>query len=112
MILYVASKLQETTFHRIVKLLYFADKLHLERYGRFITGDRYIAMEYGPVPSNVYDMLKAARNVNQIVPDSQERPFAVEDERRVVPLRAPDMDLDQHVRSRVPGRSDSRLWLS
>src|SRR5688572_4207008 len=59
-ILYIASRSKEPTYHRIAKLLYFADLLHLERYGRFICGDRYIAMKHGPVPSGVYAMMKAA----------------------------------------------------
>jgi uncharacterized phage-associated protein len=33
------------------KLLYFADKIHLNRYGRPITGDSYACMDHGPVPS-------------------------------------------------------------
>lgn len=33
------------------KLLYFADKIHLNRYGRPITGDSYACMDRGPVPS-------------------------------------------------------------
>ncbi len=33
------------------KLLYFADKIHLNRYGRPITGDTYACMDRGPVPS-------------------------------------------------------------
>lgn len=47
--------------HKISKILYFADQKHLSRYGRSITGDRYIAMQYGPVPSMVNDMFKAVR---------------------------------------------------
>lgn len=61
-ILYLASRVHEPTMHRIAKLLYFADKMHLEEYGRFICGDTYVAMDHGPVPSQVYDMLKAARD--------------------------------------------------
>lgn len=61
-ILYIASKSKEPTFHRIFKLLYFADRLHLKRYGRFICGDTYFAMPEGPVPSRIYDILKAERN--------------------------------------------------
>lgn len=44
-------------FH-ISKVLYYADKAHLLRYGRPVTGDVYIAMAHGPVPSGVYDLLK------------------------------------------------------
>jgi len=61
-ILYIASKSKEPTFHRISKLLYFADRIHLKRYGRFICGDKYIAMPEGPVPSRIYSMLKAERD--------------------------------------------------
>ena len=45
----------------IMKMMYLADKLHLERYGRFISGDSYSAMEKGPVPSCTYNMLKHVR---------------------------------------------------
>lgn len=42
---------------KLVKLLYLADKCHLIRYGRTITGDEYWAMDYGPVGSTVKDIL-------------------------------------------------------
>lgn len=48
-------------FHRLFKILYFAEQKHLVTYGRGITGDRYIAMKDGPVPSNIYDLLKVLR---------------------------------------------------
>lgn len=57
-ILYLANRLFHPTKLQIFKLLYMADKLHLERYGRFIIYDQYVAMKYGPVPSRTYDMLK------------------------------------------------------
>lgn len=60
-VLYIAYHSKDPSFHHISKLLYFADRLHLERYGRLIFGDTYIAMKHGPVPSGVYDMLKDAR---------------------------------------------------
>lgn len=61
-ILYIAEKMGgKTDEHKIFKTLYFADMKHLSKYGRSITGDVYIAMEYGPVPSKTYDIFKAVR---------------------------------------------------
>ncbi len=60
-ILYIANRVPHPTFHLIFKIMYFADKAHLERYGRFICGDSYVAMRNGPVPSVTYDMLKGIR---------------------------------------------------
>lgn len=51
----------KSDMHKLCKILYFADQRHLSLYGRSITGDTYIAMQYGPVPSNVDDILKAVR---------------------------------------------------
>ena len=61
-ILYVAPTVARPTFHTLSKVLYFADKRHLEHYGRFISGDNYVAMKHGPVPSVTCDILKAVRN--------------------------------------------------
>lgn len=51
----------ECDMHKICKILYFADQKHLSRYARSITGDDYIRMTYGPVPSKIDDMFKAVR---------------------------------------------------
>lgn len=48
-ILYALKQLGgRTDMHKLCKILYFADQRHLSLYGRSITGDRYIAMQYGP----------------------------------------------------------------
>lgn len=60
-ILYIAVRVEEPTFHTISKVLYFADQEHVVKYGRFITGDSYVAMKHGPVPSATYDILKYVR---------------------------------------------------
>lgn len=59
-IVYIAGKSPAPGFHKISKIFYFADKLHLERYGAMISDDVYIAMENGPVPSRIYDFMKFA----------------------------------------------------
>jgi uncharacterized phage-associated protein len=60
-ILYVCSKLKAPTIHDVSKLLYWADKYHLQHYGRQLFDDTYIAMKHGPVPSGCYDMIKSVR---------------------------------------------------
>lgn len=56
----VAYLVEQTgeTLYPVMKMLYLADKMHLQKYGRFIAGDSYSAMEKGPVPSCTYNMLK------------------------------------------------------
>ncbi|HHG84215.1 MAG TPA: DUF4065 domain-containing protein [Bacteroidetes bacterium] len=60
-LLYLANKKPRIGFHKMFKILYFADQKHLAKYGRTIIGDRYIAMQNGPVPSRTYDILKAVK---------------------------------------------------
>ena len=45
---------------KLLKLMFFVDRLHLARYGRPTVGGRYFAMQYGPVASELYDAIKAA----------------------------------------------------
>ena len=61
-ILYIASKLDKSDIHKICKILFFADQKSLSECGRSITGDTYIAMNYGPVPSYIEDIFKAIRH--------------------------------------------------
>jgi len=39
-----------------LKLVYFADRYHLRKYGRPVVGDEYLAMNYGPVASSTKDL--------------------------------------------------------
>jgi len=89
-ILYIGQNVEEPTFHRISKIMYFADKNHLEKYGRFICGDSYVAMKHGPVPSGTYDILKAVRD-DGFAPSANinvaKQAFIVVDKFLVKPLR-------------------------
>lgn len=60
-ILYIAERLKAPTIHEVLKIRYFSDKLHLSRYGSIGSGDEYVAMQFGPVASNSYNLIKAAR---------------------------------------------------
>ena len=55
---FFASKCDGATKMKICKLLYFADKEHLLRYGRPITGDSYVRMTYGPTPSAGLNLMR------------------------------------------------------
>ncbi len=43
---------------KLMKLLYYADFDHMERYGEPITGARYRKFDQGPVPGEALDLLK------------------------------------------------------
>jgi uncharacterized phage-associated protein len=88
-ILWFAAKRPGIDFHAILKLLFFADKRHLNTWGRPIVGDRYCALPYGPVAQTTYDLLKRdplAMEVLQV----EDLPFEVQNRYRVRPLRTPD----------------------
>ena len=46
----------ESDMYRIWKMLFAAEKYHLNQYGRPITGDKYLAMQYGTVPQWLYNV--------------------------------------------------------
>jgi uncharacterized phage-associated protein len=54
---YLAERKPGLTKKQICKLLYFADKEHLLRYGRTITGDKYNALPQGHIPSAGLDVM-------------------------------------------------------
>lgn len=41
---------------KALKLVFFADRYHLRKYGRPVVGDEYLAMNYGPVASGTKDL--------------------------------------------------------
>ena len=43
--------------YKIAKVIFLADVSHLNKFGRPITYDNYLAMQFGPVPSKTYEFL-------------------------------------------------------
>ena len=78
--------------HKLCKILYFADQKHLSLYGRSITGDEYIAMNYGPVPSCVYDIFKAVRGDSYFCGDEFKDIIYFPNKKDVAAKAEPDMD--------------------
>ena len=75
-LLYIANRLHgkdNDTYH-VVKAIYFADKLQLTEHGHTICGDDHVAMDFGPVPSTVYDILKTVRGKSIAFRDDPELP--------------------------------------
>jgi uncharacterized phage-associated protein len=100
-ILYISQKLIErhqvskeakSDMHRISKILYFADRKHLARYGRPILGDHFVAMKDGPVPSKTYDLMKAIKGESPFCRADNFKTFFDVKGFMVYPKQAPDMD--------------------
>lgn len=91
---YVASNWPGVTAFFAAKVLFFAEKKHLNRYSRPIVGDTFIAMPNGPVPSTIYDFIKGkldqAGDPEAIIEalSIERAPFP-----RVTAQRAPDLDV-------------------
>jgi len=91
-ILYVAGESPQQDIHTVLKVLFFADKHHLTRYGRLITGDSYVAMRPGPVPSGAHDIVKYARGDGRFFECAPAvEAFGIEND-TIVPLREADTD--------------------
>lgn len=95
-VLYVLQKTQGLDYYHLFKILYFADRKHLAEWGTRITADTFAALQYGPVPSCLYDAVKGnvSRNAPQLkaLYDAAVR-RAGEDARNVLlPMRDADLD--------------------
>ncbi|MEK7475754.1 MAG: Panacea domain-containing protein [Candidatus Coatesbacteria bacterium] len=60
MILWIAcrSRTRTVDLYTLVKTILFADLYHLNKYGRTIYGDVYLAMPHGPIPRHAYEIIK------------------------------------------------------
>jgi len=56
-VIYIAQEQPGIDLYAILKVLYYAEKGHLNKYGRPITGDFMRALELGPVPQLAYDIV-------------------------------------------------------
>ena len=60
---YILKKKGEADTLFVLKILYFANRDHLAKYGMPLVKDTFCALDYGPVASVLYDAIKIARNM-------------------------------------------------
>ncbi len=83
--------------HNLGHLLYLAERMHLEEYGKPISGERFHALKYGPTPTHTYDALKVLAGREPFNDPPQDflqaigEVFAHVDGPRFKPLRAADL---------------------
>jgi len=63
-LLYVINNLTNADMYKTLKIIYFAEKMHIARYGRPILADSYIKVEHGPMPSFLKDVVDG--KINQL----------------------------------------------
>ena len=98
--LYLAHARPNADKYQVVKLMYLADREHINIYGRPITYEQYAALPFGPVASNAMDLMERDRftfkkagvdslpfEIGTLVIDSKEVPCLSR------PLRDVDMDI-------------------
>lgn len=91
-LVYIVSR-AGTDLYGTLKVLYTADKQSLHKYGRFIAGDFYKALENGPVPQGAYDIFHFVRGTHTTSPVPEARSaLRFKSKTDVEALRAPDTD--------------------
>lgn len=66
-LVWLANKNPNIDIYHIAKILYFAEKTHLNRYGRPIIGATYTRMDFGQCPSEIRDLI--TKNAWMVEPD-------------------------------------------
>jgi hypothetical protein len=63
-LMYIIKHHPRPDIYNVLKMLYFADKIHLPKYKKLIAPDKYVKLAYGSVPSLCYNILKYVRTGN------------------------------------------------
>jgi uncharacterized phage-associated protein len=82
MILWLAKARPGIDIYHVVKAAYFADKAHLNAYGRPIAGDDYDADTYGPLGRTIYRLLRHDPMEMIALGGNGQLPFRVRDDQK------------------------------
>lgn len=94
-VLYVLQSFDDgVDYIKLFKILYFAQKEHLVKYGRGVIGDTFHALKYGPVPSFIYKSLQMLEGRLDEESDFEEfsKGIRVNDDSLVFSAELPDVD--------------------
>ena len=58
-VVWLAGKAPGLTLDKVARILFLADKSHLNRFGRLVTGDAYLAADNGPFPREAMAVISA-----------------------------------------------------
>ena len=93
-VLYVLSRTKGLDYYRLFKVLYFAEREYLSSYFRKLVEDDFCALQYGPVPSALYDAIKGhgqgsilSQALWEVVKNADDEAGNI-----LLPLRDADMD--------------------
>ena len=76
-----------------IKLIYFADRYHLRKYGRPVTNDEYVAMEYGSVGSKTKDIAENTTFLDKIESEYSKRYIKNQGQYDIQSINEVDMDV-------------------
>jgi len=92
-ILWLSNARPGVDIYHVVKCAFYADKYHVDRYGRPIAGDDYVADTYGPLGAVVYGLLRNNPLEILALQGNGTLPFrVVEGNFQVVPDREPNLN--------------------
>ncbi|NMC42769.1 MAG: SocA family protein [candidate division Zixibacteria bacterium] len=93
-IIYICQKCQDHPRFGAVKLnkiLFFADFVAYARRGKSITGETYFKLPFGPAPKRLIPAVEELKGAGAVI--EQERPVFARIQKRLIPLREPDLSL-------------------
>lgn len=92
-VLYVLSQTKGLDYYHLFKVLYFAEREYLRSYFRKLVEDDFCALQYGPVPSALYDAIKG-HGLGSILSQALWEVVETEEDDKytLYPLRDADMD--------------------
>ena len=84
----------EINKYKFMKIIFEADRYHLNKYGRVVTGDLYKKKAFGPAPAAILDTLTGRRKLTRYLRamGMKELPYKYNKEREVVYSSVPPND--------------------